>query len=216
MEKRRFAAHHGFSTRTAHRHLLADSELWRNFRGRTEPGAAPKMETIVSKPRKGKPATVAPMKVLTADILPPAVASIPDAELCEHALMVKAHWGIWWHASQSWQAAIQRQDEYAAVQFGQVIIKAMEAYYKAKAAYEQHELDEREKFPASDLAELRTEFFIPLGNMLRHLPFQLAPAVNPLDIPHAIKAGTEYMLAHVQPEIDRLLDAMEAKQKPSP
>lgn len=207
--KKAFAASHGCDERTARRHFNRNSEEWQAFLSKQGREAARNLQAALP----STPAQAVAIQILgpasPAEIEKPSAVDTPDDQLPEPAKILKAQWRIYKQASEAWSRAVKEGDEIKAIALGQATIKAQDAFYKAKAKYDQWELDERRKIPATEFHAFRAQFVLPLVNLLRGLPAQLGVIMNPKDNAFAIRVGTEYMVGTVHPQIQRLIAALD-------
>lgn len=207
--KKAFAVSHGLDERTARRHYNTNSEKWQAYVAKQGIEAAKNLTAS----RPSAPAGAAALQMLSpaspAEMAPPGVESVPDDQLSAPARIMKQQWLIYTQASKAWRDAIVGGDEMKSLAFGQATIKAQDAYYKAKARHDQWELDERRKIPAGEFHAFRSAFILPLANFLRNLPAAVAHLVNPQNVPHAMRALDDYMITSGQPQIDRMISALD-------
>lgn len=194
--KKRFAETHGLSERTARRHFNKNSPEWRAFRERER--RAPNTESLT-------PCTVEQVAAFRQT----GPAEPPRAGDSEAELILSKQWAIWNQAGSAWERACVEGDDIRAHNFGQATIKALEAFYKAKSQFEQQETDNRQKIPLHEFHLFRVRALLPIANMIRNLAAQLGPVMNPQNAAFAIRAGEEYMIATVHPQIQKCIAALD-------
>jgi hypothetical protein len=207
--KKAFAIAHGLTERSARRHFNAQSELWQSFISKQGTEAAKNLTAA----QRSTAVQATALQILgpasPATIEKPPVVDQPDEHLAEPQRILKQQWLIYDQASHAWHRALEAGDEVKSYALGQATIKALDAYYKAKSRHDQWELDDRKKVPFSELLAIHAQFLQPVANLIRNLCAQLGPIMNPKDTHYAIRAGNEYMVATVDPQITRIIDGME-------
>lgn len=91
-----------------------------------------------------------------------------------------------------------------------LIMELRKDYDKALAKHQQWQIDNRRLIPANEFHAFRSGFLIPLRNMLKNMPAEAAPLVNPKDQQQAIRGGVEYLHQRLNPQIERALTALDA------
>lgn len=204
-----FAAAIGKTVRTAQRMRQANHPDWQKFVGQQ---ASMNVTVDVPPDRRSVAAEAVALKARDADL---ATAGPSDSELdksvdqmSEAELMEHQHWMIWKEAARAWKSALKDGDYMIASGFGQHCVKARAEYIKARDSRVQWEVSIRRSVPISEFSALRAAFIVPLANLLKGLPAELATITNPNDSNYAFRALTDYLESRLEPQMHRLIEGV--------
>ena len=198
-----YAASVGVSLRTGQRHAVQDHPDWRRYvQGqavasvRTDRPTPPQVEAL---------ATMSPLRP-PESTTPPAA---DDAEPKTPADVLEATRRMWADHFKAWKDAIKCADAQLALSHAAACVKLREAYDKALAKFTQWEIEQRRLVPINEFAAVRSEFIIPLGNLLTNMPQELAVSVNPENPAFALGRLTDYLQTRLQPAIHRFITGLD-------
>lgn len=205
---RAYALAIGKNVKTAQRHRAQDHPDWKKFLG-SQAVLTVSTPAGIPRPRAAVAALAAMSPIVSDGDTPPVVADRLNDDLSEAEQMEKQHWLIWKQSSGHWKSATADHDDMKAAGFALLCIKARSEYIKARDARVAWEAAERRLVPISEFAALRAGFIVPLANLLRNLPAEIATLVNPNAPEVALNGATDYLHNRLQPQIQRLLTGLD-------
>lgn len=216
---RAYAATTGNSLRTAQRHVVASHPDWTRFvQGQAVQAVRP--------PSASTPIQVAALATMSP-VQPPPSGDLPksdDSALSEPEKVLRACHAMWAHHFSAWKSCMGGKDragntiprdDAMALSHAAACVKLRDSYERALQKFTQHEIEQRRLIPVNEFAAMRSEFVIPLRNLLTNLPSELAVAVNPADPAFALARISEFLQNRLQPAIHRLISGLDAYSIPS-
>lgn len=213
---RAYASSIGKDLRTAQRHAAAENaEFLRFARGMAGEAVSRQMpvESVPVIPITQENAALGPPEA------PPEVRT-DDESLSESGRMLKAAWLMWsehyrqWHACRGGYKDRMGQtvltDHPMMLMHAKVIMDLRKAYNDALAKHQQWQIDNRRLIPVNEFHAFRSEFMLPVTNLIRNMPAEVAPLVNPSNQQQAIKGGQEWIASRFMPAVQRMLDGLTA------
>lgn len=206
---RAYAASIGKDVRTAQRHAAAgNAEFLRFAQVSAVEGVKPREVTM----------TVVTESHAMAPPEAPKEVDVPDAELSETGQLLKATWLMWAEHYARWKynrggfrdalgKLVEPNDAMMCVH-AKLIMDLRKAFMDAQTKHQQWEIDNRRLIPANEFHTFRAEFLIPLRNILKNMPAEMAGLVNPHNQSQAIEGGRQYLQQRLMPQIQRMLDGM--------
>lgn len=197
-----YAACMGLSLRSAQRHAVSDHPDWTRYvQGQAVQAVQPQ-----ARPAPQQVAAIASLSPLR----PPAEIEVEvEPEMSEPARVLKNTHTMWAEHFSEWKKALAQGDAQLALSHAAACVKLRESYDKALQKFSQWEIEQRRLIPVNEFAAMRSEFVIPLGNLLTNMPAELAVAVNPSDPAFALNRITAYLQDRLQPAIHRLITGLE-------
>lgn len=205
----------GKDVRTAQRHAKSNHPDWQRFTQTT-------LQSAVAHP-PAEPMTPCEVGVFAAasPLAPPALPAdlrAPDSQLAEPERMCKASWQLWNQHYSMWLACLGGVDKHghpippdqamACVQ-ANMLIKLRADYEKALQKQQQWLIDTRRLIPANEFAAFRSQFLIPLRNMMDNMPAEAGALMNPQDQQQAIRGGREWLQNRFAPQLQQALMALD-------
>lgn len=210
-----YAGSTGVSLRTAQRHAKSGHPDWVRYSQATLVSAVAKRE---------QPLTTVEVEVMAA-VSPghppamPAELDVDESQLSESGRMLKACWEMWHAHFQLWKSCrggtidkmgnVTPPDHAMACVHASLMMKLRADFEKAQRVHTQWQIDDRSLIPANEFAAFRAQFLIPLRNLMRNMPAEMAPLVNPADQPRAIRGGEQYLQQRVQPQLQLCAEALD-------
>lgn len=203
--RRAYAAAMGVTSRTAQRHQKDDHPDWARFLGKTagdalkrgaiEPAAATALAAVSpSRPEER-----------------PAFYDHADDGLSVEQLEEKRAWEIHDRTFRTWQDMMgdMRTEAVVSLAFARELPKLRENYEKAKSARVRWEVEQRLMIPAHEFEGFVGKFVVPLAEMLKSLPSELAVLVNPDNPGVARERLMEWLRSKMEPAIQGMLKGAE-------
>ena len=201
-----YAASIGQGVRTAQRHAKKEHPDWVRF-------VQGQAVMVVKDSRPAAPEQVAALASMSP-VRPPdedPTSGKAEVELSEPEMVLRATFEMWQAHFDSWKKCLggKERDDGMALSHAAACVKLRESYEKALQKFSQWEIEQRRVIPVNEFAAMRSEFVVPLGNLLAGLPAELAVMVNPKDPQFALAAMNGYLQSRLQPAIERLIGGME-------
>lgn len=203
--RRAYAEATGVSIRTAQRHQKGHHPDWQRFIGATAiEGAREKKKTGEMSPVQSRAlAEVSPLRPGDR----PAFYEISDTDLSPVQIKEKQAWELHYRTYEQWAGLTDGAgtSEMAVVLLNQ-LPKLRENHEKAQQAREKWEVEQRMVIQAGEFEQFSAQFILPLAEMLRNVPTELAAIVNPGDPSFAREKLIRWLREKAQPQIKAMLE----------
>jgi hypothetical protein len=123
--------------------------------------------------------------------------------------VMKATWGMWQRAYLRWKEATD--DGVAPVDIKTLkeligtCIKLSQDYTRVKEVCDGDDERARKFIPIEEVMRLRTEFFLPIRDALRNMPFECGPLANPSNHEAGRQGCLEWLDSRMAPVIERAI-----------
>jgi hypothetical protein len=157
------------------------------------------------------------------DIAPPALPDelkIADEELSETGQMLKAAWRMWVEHYNQWNycrggfkdamGKTVQTDHPMMLMHSKILMDLRKAYNDAFQKHQAWLVDNRRLIPVNELHAFRSEFLLPVTSLMRNMPAEAAPMMNPNNQHQAIRGGQEWLQQRFMPAVQRMLDGLAA------
>lgn len=209
-----YAASIGKNVRTAQRHANeGHPDFLRFAQGQAGENIARQSGQISVPPVTADAAALMPPE------MPPEVAT-PDDQLSETGLMLKMAWTMWKSHAEQWRVArggwMQKDGKPAPTEHAmmlchaKIIIDLRKAYNDAALKHQQWLVDNRRLIPVNEFEQFRAEFLLPLTSLMRNMPAEAAPLMNPQNQALAIRGGNDWLQQRFMPQVNRLIERLSA------
>lgn len=122
--------------------------------------------------------------------------------------MWKTHHRLWMEACGSKEENRPRDDGQMLVH-AQACLKLKAAYDKAVRDHTQWQVEQRFMIRSDEFAGLHAEVLVPLANIMRSLPAELATSVNPQDPQFAMERIQACLVDRIEPALQRCFDRLD-------
>ena len=193
---RRYAAAYGVTMVAARNARMRNAGAWEKFladmaEAATEPPEPPQDEAPTAEDEK---AVEQPTKAL--------ITTDPQK-------VMKATWGMWQRAYLRWKEAtddgVDQCDIKTLKELIGTCIKLSQDYTRVKEVCDADDERARKFIPMEEVMRLRTEFFLPIRDALRNMPFEAGPLANPSNHEAGRQGCLEWLDSRMAPVIERAI-----------
>lgn len=203
--RKAYAESKGISIRSAQRHQKQGHPDWQRFIGATAiEGATRKAKEGLMRPEESTAlAQVSPLRPGDR----PAFYDRSDTDLSPVQIKEKQAWELHARTYEQWSELICQAggSEMAVVLLNQ-LPKLRENHEKAQQAREKWEIEQRMLIQAGEFEQFSAEFILPLAELLRNIPTELAALVNPDNPAFAREKLMNWLRDKAQPQIQAMLN----------
>lgn len=202
-----YAASIGANVRTAQRHASAGNPDFLRF---AQGQAGENVLRVVPSE------VVAPVDTALAPPQAPPEVQMRDEDLSETGRMLKAAWQMWASHYADWSVCRGGYkdkfgkdvppDRPMMIMNAKLLIDLRKDYALAAAKHQAWQVDHRRLIPINEFERLRAEFILPMTNMIRNMPAEAAPLMNPQNQSVAISGGQQWLRERFMPAVQQLLD----------
>lgn len=200
-----YAAARGCDKRTAQRHSKAGHPDWLRFIGQ-EAAAGVKEKRKGGEANAGQQAALAAVSPFRPVELP-AFYDVPDEDLHPVQLSEKRAWQAHQTTFGAWER--MQGDPMVSLAYVRELPKLRDDFVKARVDRERWELEQRRLVTMSEFERFSSEFILPLAEMLKNLPSELASMVNPDNPAFARSQIADWLRTKAQPQIGAMLRGRE-------
>ena len=210
-----YAASIGANVRTAQRHAGSDHPDFVRFSRGMAGENATRQTTDLAIP----PPVSAECSALSPPD-PPCEVKMDDEALSETGRMLKAAWIMWQSHYREWITCrggfknrlnqIVATDHPMMLMHAKMLIELRKAYNDAFAKHQAWQVDNRRLIPVNEFHAFRSEFLLPVTNLMRNMPAEAAGLMNPQNQQQAIRGGTEWIQSRFMPAVQRMLEGLAA------